>query len=69
LFERLKEKLQLNIDQIIKTIRSPTEKTVKDLLWDVISKLWTTTSPKQVSNHKAAVGFKGFYTVLDPEIR
>jgi hypothetical protein len=27
------------MDQIVKTIRSPTEKTVKDLLWDVISKL------------------------------
>jgi hypothetical protein len=72
LLQRLKEKLKLNIDQIVTTIRSPTEKTVKDLLWDVISKLGVmmdnnfTEANLQaglVGAFKATVGFKGPYTV------
>jgi hypothetical protein len=71
LFKRLKEKLQLNMDQIV-TIHSPTEETVKDLLWDVISKLGVmmdnnfTEAGLQaglVGAFKATVGFKGPYTV------
>jgi hypothetical protein len=72
LFDRLKERLQLNMDQIVKTIRSPTEETVKDLLWDVISKLGVTMDNNfteaglqagLVGAFKATIGYKGLYTV------
>jgi hypothetical protein len=65
LFERLKEKLKINMDQIVKTIRSPTEKTVKDLLWsDDGQQLHGSRSPSRIGGaFKATVRFKGPYTV------
>ncbi|KAL6067261.1 AAA family ATPase [Balamuthia mandrillaris] len=72
LFNHLREKLQLNMDQIVHTICHPNEETVKNLLWGVICKLGVRMDnafPEAglhaalESAFRATVGLKGVYTV------